>query len=173
MNWTELIQAEMENSYRAADRLMQMVDDQELGWKPSAGTNWMTMGQLLRHIPDACGFCFKGFIRGGWGMLEGADGGEGEMLPPAEKLPAVASVAEARQRLADDKQLALDLLAEAGEDRLSTQKLAAPWSPDHEQLLGHQLLGMVAHLEAHKNQLFYYLKLQGKPVNTFHMYGMA
>jgi len=38
--------------------------------------------------------------------------------------------------------------------------------------LGHRLLGMVGHLELHKAQLFYYLKLQGKPVNTMHMYGM-
>jgi hypothetical protein len=32
--------------------------------------------------------------------------------------------------------------------------------------LGHYLLQMVQHLDKHTSQLFYYLKLQGKPVNT-------
>ena len=31
---------------------------------------------------------------------------------------------------------------------------------------GQELLEMVAHLNSHKHQLFYYLKLQGKPVGT-------
>ena len=48
----------------------------------------------------------------------------------------------------------------------------APWNPQPVQL-GQQLLGMVNHLNQHKGQLFYYLKLQGKPVNTMHYYGMA
>jgi hypothetical protein len=31
---------------------------------------------------------------------------------------------------------------------------------------------MIQHLAQHKGQLFYYLKLQGKPVNTAHLWGM-
>ena len=31
---------------------------------------------------------------------------------------------------------------------------------------------MAEHLAQHKAQLFYYLKLQGKDVNTMHLYGM-
>jgi hypothetical protein len=31
---------------------------------------------------------------------------------------------------------------------------------------------MIGHLAQHKAQLFYYLKLQGKPVHTGHLYGM-
>jgi hypothetical protein len=31
---------------------------------------------------------------------------------------------------------------------------------------------MVEHLAQHKGQLFYYFKLQGKPVNTGHLWGM-
>jgi hypothetical protein len=31
---------------------------------------------------------------------------------------------------------------------------------------------MVGHLNQHKGQLFYYLKLQGKDVNTMHLWGM-
>jgi hypothetical protein len=170
MTWTDLIKAEMENSYRSAEKLMDMVDDSELDWKPSEGSNWMTMGQLLRHIPDACGFCFKGFVTGQWDIPENASGDD--MLPPAESFPTVSSVAEAKKLLAADKELALKMLAEAGEDDLENRLVPAPWNPTP-LALGHQCLGMVEHLESHKNQLYYYLKLQGKPVNTFHMYGMA
>lgn len=174
MNWTDLLKAEMENSYRAAEGLIKLVDDGELNWKPSTGNNWMSMGQLLRHIPDACGMCFKGFVTGDWGFPEMAgEAPPDEMLPPADKLPAVASVAEALERLAKDKELALAMIAEAGEEALENRMVSAPWSPDHPLRLGHQLLGMVGHLEMHKNQLYYYLKLQGKPVNTFTMFGMG
>jgi hypothetical protein len=37
--------------------------------------------------------------------------------------------------------------------------------------LGRYLLQMVQHLDRHKGQLFYYLKLQGKPVNTADLWG--
>lgn len=172
MNWTALIKAEMDVTYNATEKLIAMVSDEELNWRPATGENWMTTGQLLRHIPEACGFCFRGFITGDWTLPEDVKTDPGEMLPRADQLPAVSSVAEARQLLADDKALAYRLLEEQGEDVLATRMVAAPWDPE-ERILGHQLLGMVNHLEGHKNQLFYYLKLQGKPVNTFHMYGMA
>ena len=38
-------------------------------------------------------------------------------------------------------------------------------------VLGRQLLQMVQHLDRHKSQLFYYLKLQGKPVTTAELWG--
>lgn len=172
MNWTELLRAEIASTFNSAEKLMGMVDEDKLDWKPGSGENWMTTGQLLRHMTEACGFCFNGFVTGNWMPPEDLVCDEGEMLPPAEKLPAVKSVAEARERLAADKEVALRLVEEQGEEALGTRKVAAPWNPE-ERILGHQLLGMVAHLETHKNQLYYYLKLQGKPVNTFHMYGMA
>jgi hypothetical protein len=31
---------------------------------------------------------------------------------------------------------------------------------------------MLAHLAQHKGQLFYYLKLMGRPVHTGHLWGM-
>jgi hypothetical protein len=39
-------------------------------------------------------------------------------------------------------------------------------------LLGHRLLSMVLHVMQHKGQLYYYLKLQGNPVNTGDLWGM-
>jgi len=91
------------------------------------------------------------------------------MLPPAEKLPTVVSVVEAKELLAKDKQLSLDILAECDEDKLSNETVSAPWDPT-DIILGYRLLQMVAHLSQHKSQLFYYLKLLGKPVNTSHLW---
>ena len=61
---------------------------------------------------------------------------------------------------------------QAGEQRLGNQDLAAPWNPTMRRL-GHQLLECITHLESHKAQLFYYLKLRGKDVNTMHLWGLA
>ena len=180
MNWTELLKCNVEDTYKAADGLMALVEDKDLAWKPATGKNWMTTGQLLMHLTNACGFCCRGFLTGDWGMpeagCEGApEGGEipmEAMLPPAEALPTVASVAEARRLLAEDRLLALAMIKEAGEGKLDTMLVAAPWCPNDAQPLGRQFLGMVGHLECHKSQLFYYLKLMGRDVNTMHMWGM-
>jgi hypothetical protein len=173
MTWMELLKPQMESAYASADGLIGMVNDDELGWKPATGENWMTMGQLLRHLTDACGAACKGFVTGDWGMPDGVDLSElppEEMLPPAEKLPAMDSVAEARRLLAEDKALALQMIDQSGEKDLAGRKVNAPWDP-REIALGRRLLQMIGHLEQHKAQLFYYLKLQGKPVNTAHLWG--
>jgi uncharacterized damage-inducible protein DinB len=83
----------------------------------------------------------------------------------------VASVAEAKAELAKDKQRAFDALQRAGNEALEARRVPAPWDPT-ERRLGQHLLQMVMHLNQHKAQLFYYLKLQGKPVNTFTMWGL-
>ena len=93
--------------------------------------------------------------------------GKPEDQPPT----SVESVAEAKAELAKDKQRVLDAIADAGEDALANRMVAAPWDPT-ERPLGQHVLGMVDHLRLHKAQLFYYLKLQGKPVNTFTLYGI-
>jgi hypothetical protein len=174
MNWTELLKSGIEDNYRAAEGLIDMVDEDKLNWKPASGANWMTTGQLLMHLTGACGACCKGFVTGDWGFPEGVDPSSlppDQMLPPAEKLPAVKTVAEARKLLADDKKLALEMLRKAGESNLDSKMVKAPWDQTASQL-GCQLLSMIGHLTMHKSQLFYYLKLQGKPVNTTHMFGM-
>jgi hypothetical protein len=173
MNWTDLLKTEVDAAYHATNGLLDLVEG-DLDWKPPAGDNWMSMGQLLMHIASSCGGTFKGFVTGDWGMPEGMDPAnmpEEAMLPPAETLPSVATVDEARQALAADKQLALDMIAQA-EDRME-EPVPAPWAPDHPAALGQQLLGMVNHLTLHKTQLFYYLKMQGKSVNTMNLFGMA
>jgi uncharacterized damage-inducible protein DinB len=174
MNWTELLRTEIESTYMVTEGLLDLVDDDKLDWKPSTGSNWMTTGQLLRHITTACGTCFQGFVIGDWGVPEGVNANElspEEMLPPAEKLPTIESVAEAKKLLAEDKLLALDMLTKSSEDNLSNKTVTAPWNPA-EMILGYRLLQMIAHLSQHKGQLFYYLKLQGKPVHTDNLWGV-
>lgn len=175
MNWTTLLRCEVEYVYAVTDGLMRLVDDQQLGWKPATGDNWMTNGQLLMHLTNACGACFKGFVTGDWGFPEGVDPSKmppEEMLPPAEKLPAVETVAQACKLLAEDKALALKMIDQAGEHDLDTRIATAPW--DQMQLvLGLRLLQMVNHLAQHKGQLYYYLKLQGQPVNTGNLWGVS
>ncbi len=172
MDWTQLIRLEMEGVYKNADHLMSMCDDGRLGWKPSPENNWMTLGQLLNHVSEACGMAIKGFVTGDWGLPPGtslSDLKPEDMLPPAEKMPAIASVAEARRKLAEDRKTGFECLAQAGEEALATRVMAAPWDPT-EKLLGQHLLAMVDHLKIHRAQLFYYLKLLGKPVNTMDLW---
>ena len=100
MNWTDLLKSEVDAAYHATNGLLDLVEG-DLDWKPTAGENWMSTGQLLMHITSSCGGTFKGFVTGDWGMPEGMDPEnmpEEAMLPPAETLPSVATVDEARPR---------------------------------------------------------------------------
>jgi len=173
MNWKELLISEIESNYKLTDGLMELVDDDSLEWKPSDENNWMTMGQLLYHLTDACGVPIKGFVTGEWEVPEGTDIDNltpEEILPPSEKFPAVKSTAEARALLHKDKLLALKMMEQCDEENLANQISIAPWDST-EMTLGYRLLQMISHLTHHKAQLFYYLKLKGKPVNTSNMWG--
>jgi hypothetical protein len=173
MNWTQLLQAEIDDAYRAADGLLSLVDEKKLGWTPRSGSNWMTTGQLLEHLTSACGFCVRGFVTGDWTPPGGASQDAAPAgLPTAAQMPSAKSVRDVRTRLAADKALALAMIAQAGEKRLANEPTTAPWDPTP-VVLGRRLLAMVGHLVHHKAQLFYYLKLQGQDVNTMHLYGMG
>ena len=174
MNWTELLKSEIESAYAATEKLVSKANDQMLGWKPSSGSNWMTTAQLLKHLSSSCGATFTGFVTGDWGMPQGVDPSKlppEEMLPPAEQMPAVSSIAETQKLLREDKKKALEALTKCSEEDLAKKPAPAPWEPTP-MILGRRLLQMVDHLKAHKGQLFYYLKLQGKPVNTADYWGM-
>lgn len=175
MNWTELLRAEADDVYRATEGLLEMVDDSMLEWTPPAGENWMTLGQLAEHLTTALGACFRGFVTGDWGMPGGDDPGDAppeDALPAAARMPKAKSVESVRERLDEDRFLAHRMLEEAGEEDLANKQVAAPWAPDQRLPLGRHLLHMVDHLALHKAQLFYYLKLMGKPVHTGHLWGM-
>ncbi len=175
MEWKSFLAAELEDLYRVTNALFDEVDDADLDWKPETGENWMTTGQLLHHIAWGNGPGFKGFVTGDWGMPEGLDLSDmapEEMLPPAEKMSSVSSVAEAKATLAKDQALAAEVLAGVSEEDLAGKEIAAPWNPGESFALGRHLLHSIHHTLQHKGQLFYYLKLQGKPVNTQHLWGM-
>lgn len=173
MSWMELLKREIESAYKTTEGLVDLVDDSMLDWKPSTGENWMTMAQLLKHIGDGCGAGMKGFVTGDWGIPEEAmkEMTPEDMLPPAEKMPFVKGVDEAKNLLAEDKKTAYEILASCTEEKLASEPAPAPWDPN-EMILGHRLLQMVQHLDSHKHQLFYYLKLMGNPVNTSHLWAM-
>lgn len=174
MNWTQLLKSEIESTYTTTLRLLDKISPDSLNWKPESGANWMTVAQLLMHISNSCGAGCKGFISGDWGLPAGVeleDLAKEEMLPPAEKMPGVGSVENAKKMLLEDKALALRMIDQAGEDDLANKNVAAPWAPAEKWPLGRQVLQMVQHLVQHKGQLFYYLKLQGEPVNTMDLWG--
>ena len=174
MLWTQFLRDEIESSYSTTEKLLDKIDPHSLDWKPASGCNWMTVAQLMKHLSDGCGAAFRAFVTGDWGLPEGfkiEDLKPEEMLPPAEKLPRLDDVATAKELLAKDKALALEILSGLDENELENRKLAAPWAPAIELPLGRHLYQMVQHLERHKGQLFYYLKLQGKPVNTADLWG--
>jgi uncharacterized damage-inducible protein DinB len=174
MNWTDLLKTELEVAYSTTVKLLDKVDPSMLDWKPPTGSNWMTAGQLLKHISEGCGAGCRAFVTGDWGLPEGVkieDLSPEEMLPPAEKLPATDNVEEVKRLLAEDRILALQMIEQAGEHDLANRKLAAPWARTVEYSLGRHLLQMIQHLDRHKAQLFYYLKLQGVPVATPDLWG--
>ena len=175
MTLVELLKSQIEDTYRVTDALLGIVEDQDLDWSPNEGKNWFTVGQLLLHITVSCGIWCKGFVTGVWddaGDVDHTQIPEGEALPRADAYRSIESVASAREALARDKMLALQMIAQTTDDELLSKNAVAPWNPNP-RLLGHRFLDMTRHLESHKCQLFFYLKLMGKPVHTGHLYGMG
>lgn len=173
MSWKALLKTEAEHHYPLTDNLMKLVEDGELDWKPSHANNWMTLGQTLMHLATACGAPIKGVVTGDWGVPEDVDLSNlspEEMLPPAEKMPTVQSVDEARRLLEEDRLITMDMLDMCSDNDLANKPAPVPWDPSPIPM-GHRCLQMIDHLKAHKIQLFYYLKIQGKPVNTGHLWG--
>jgi hypothetical protein len=72
--------------------------------------------------------------------------------------------------LKEDRRVTLSCIAAAGESNLLSRRITAPWG-GRELSLFQQLLEMVKHLAQHKGQLFYYLKLKGKTVDSHDLWG--
>lgn len=159
---------EADKTYIITRNLFRKVSDNDLNWKPASGKNWMTMGQLLMHCASyGCGQAVKGFVRGEWEIPEEgtAEPEPDRHIPPAEQLPRVESVDQALDLLEEDWKLTRKCLEEVEESDLANKKLIAPWGGPHLSLFQH-LFMMIMHLHQHKGQLFYYLKLMGKDVDT-------
>ena len=126
----DLLRDEADNAYKVTEALFELVGDDELGWKPTTGTNWMSLGQLLMHCATACGSGIKGFVTGDWGLPDGVtfeDLPPEQSLPPAEKMPAADSVQGALAMLRDDRTVAHQFLDEVDEAALVAGKAKAPW----------------------------------------------
>jgi hypothetical protein len=176
MNLSGLLRKQTEDVYKAVDGLATLVNDADLDWKPETGPNWMTTGQLLCHLQMACGLIAQCFVTGDWSALEKFETDESQRDPetgmlPASAMPSVASVAAFREALAADRAAMLGAIDAAGEERLSSEPSAAPWDPTP-RALAYSLQECLLHVGIHRAQLFYYLKLQGRDVNTAHMWGM-
>ncbi len=158
------------STYDVTGRLFALVADDDLAWRPANGRNWMTVGQLLMHCAAfGCGRAIEGFVTGDWGAAAG-EAEAGAHIPPVAALPGVASVAEARALLAEDRRLTLRCLGEVEESALLALAPPPPWGGPARSLL-EQLQLMIAHLAQHKGQLFYYLKLMGRDVGTAELWG--
>lgn len=170
----KILLEEAEKNFEVTKKLIHMVDNGKLSWKPPLGSNWMTMGQLLMHCSKyGVGLAVKGFVSGDWdipGESESDEDITDPNLPPAEALPYVEDIKEALELLEEDRKLTLQYLGEAREEDLLTKKLKAPWGGSEMSLFQH-LLMMIDHLRQHKGQLFYYLKLMGKNVNSQDLWG--
>ena len=174
MTLTDVLLHEAEVTYDITEKLFCRVVDRDLSWRPATGKNWMTVGQLLMHCASfGCGKAIQGFVKGDWGLPAGSrleDLRAEQHVPPVAALPSVESVEQALILLARDRDLTLGCIAETKEAELLTKTLAAPWGGQEMTLFQH-LLQMIAHLGQHKGQLFYYLKLMGKDVNTSDLWG--
>jgi hypothetical protein len=170
MTLTRVLLDEAEGTYAVVERLVRRVADDELSWKPSEGHDWMTMGQLLMHLGSfGCGKAVRGFVKGEWPGEARSDDPETHVPSPAA-LPTVSSVREALELLLEDRRVTLSCIAAAGESNLSARRITAPWG-GRELSLFQQLLEMLKHLAQHKGQLFYYLKLMGKTVDSRDLWG--
>ncbi|MGA9118993.1 MAG: DinB family protein [Bacteroidota bacterium] len=170
----EVLHEHANTTYDITERLFHRVTDEELAWVPTAGKNWMTMGQLLMHCAGfGCGKAIQGFVKGDWGLPDAGipdDPDAAQHVPPSEVLPCVESVEQALELLAEDRSLALRCIDETQETDLLTKRLVAPWGGAEVSLFQHLLL-MIEHLDQHKGQLFYYLKFMGNDVNTSDLWG--
>lgn len=171
MNIKQAIRKEFDGAYGATRGLINLIKDSDLSWKPEQGKNWMTVGQLLKHISNSCGWCVQGFISNNWDMSAFAEVAESDGgLMPADKLPAVGSVQEALSLLKADEELAHRQL-ELADDATWDDHITAPWGISGSRF--NQVMDSIKHLLGHKSQLFYYLKLMGHDVNTHHLWGMG
>jgi uncharacterized damage-inducible protein DinB len=171
----QILIEEAEQAYNVTEKLFRKVTDNELQWKPEAGKNWMNISQVMMHIVNVgCGKAIRAVIIGKWSVPKSvdADGKETKMyLLPAEKQPSIESVKKALEMLEEDRKLTLQSINDVEESRMVSNRFTAPWGGSEATLFQHIRL-MITHLNQHKGQLFYYLKLMGKDVNTGDLWGM-
>jgi hypothetical protein len=157
MKWAAFLKQEIENDRKATLALLDKVNDGDLAWRPSTGQNWMTMGQLLKHLTFGCGFGIRAFVTDDWTLPDGRkieDIPAEEQMPTAEMLPSITSVDEAKRLFAEDIKLAIEMIDKAGEEDLQLRAVTAPWSPKVKESLGWMVHEMIQHCTSTKASCF-------------------
>lgn len=153
-----------EGIYRATRGLIQLTPDDKLDFKPKEGL--MTVAQVLKHLASALGASLSMAINNTWPEIP-----EGEMLPPAEKMPKSASAAEALEEIDRDWELLKEEMEKITDGEFNQNKVNVPWMPQPMTLVEYMMQAM-EHLSNHRMQLYIWLKLSGEELHTGHLYGM-
>jgi hypothetical protein len=152
----------------AAERLLALVPDKHLDWRPpwgSGGLRPRSLGELLGHLLE----CLAGFCA----ALHALHPGRLAHFERLRELPVNhrCEPDEARRRL----HLYVAHLDEGFAlvtDQDLARRLPTVFAPDPEAFLT-ILLANLEHLISHKHELFVYLKLLDIPIGTRELYGLA
>ena len=170
MTLTQVLLDEADATYTVVERLVRRVANDELSWKPERRSRLDDHGPVADALGElrlrqGCSGLRQGRVATGGAVREPRN----PLFPPAA-LPTVLSVQEALDLLAEDRRVSLSCITAAGEANLLARRMTAPWGGP-ELSLFQQLLEMLKHLAQHKGQLFYYLKLMGKTVDSRDLWG--
>lgn len=154
----------IEGYYKAARGLIKLTPGDKLDFKPMDGL--MTVAQVLKHLATCLGASLSMALNNSW-----PDVPEGEMLPPAEKMPKSNSVEEALKEIDGDWALLGQEFEKITDGEFNGNKINVPWMPYPMTLLEYMMQAM-EHLSNHRMQLFIWLKLSGEKLHTGHLYGM-
>jgi uncharacterized damage-inducible protein DinB len=155
----------IEGTYKAARGLIQLTPDNKLDFKPKDGL--MTIAQVLKHLASSLGASLSMAVNNSWPEIP-----EGEMLPPAGKMPKSNSAAEALKEIDQDWELLKQEFEKITDGEFNQNKVNVPWMPFPMTLIEFMMQAM-EHLSNHRMQLFIWLKLSGEDLNTAHLYGMG
>ncbi len=144
-------------------KLISLAPAGKLDWRPAPG-NYMTLGQLLHHLAMCPGILVAAV---------------NNAFPPADAFEKFiqedlknTKTPEAAQREAsrgwEEAKAAISGLSEAD---FQKRMVTVPWGPP--TALWRVCLSMADHWANHKYQLFFYLKLLDKPVNSATLYAGA
>lgn len=154
----------IEGYYKAARGLIKLTPADKFDFKPMDDV--MTVAQVIKHVVTCLGASLKMGLDNDWPEMP-----EGEMLPPAEKMPKSNSVEEALKEIDDDWELLKQEMEKITDGEFTGNKLDVPWMPYPVTIEGYMMQAM-EHLSNHRMQLFTWLKLSGEKLHTGHLYGM-
>ena len=149
-----------ESIYRPMAKLISLAPASKLDWKPGKG-DYMNLGQLLHHL-STCPGAFVAAVNNAFPPSAAFQKFIQEDLKN-NKTPEVAGREVSRGW--DEAKAALTGVSPAD---FQARIVAVPWGPP--MPLWRTCLGMAEHWVNHKYQLFFYLKLLGRPVNTMTLY---